>query len=76
MTDVELESNGLIGIRDVAKLLGCSERHVTNLVREGRIPSPIKLGRLVRWSQQQLAAWIEGECQPVCVTRVTATPNL
>lgn len=55
----------LLDVRDVAALLGgCSPRHVYRLADAGRMPRPIKLGTLVRWSRAQLLSWIDGGCQP------------
>jgi predicted DNA-binding transcriptional regulator AlpA len=56
----------LLDKRAVAKLLGgCSVRHVDRLAQDGRMPAPIKLGSLVRWSRRVIEDWIAGGCQPV-----------
>lgn len=40
---------------EVAKLLGCSDRNVENLVKSGRIPQPIYLGpNSPRWRRPEL----------------------
>lgn len=40
---------------EVAKLLGCSERQVENLVKSGRIPKPIQLGpNSPRWRRPEM----------------------
>lgn len=42
---------------EVAKLLGCSDRQVENLVKSGRIPQPIYLGtNSPRWRRPELLA--------------------
>jgi predicted DNA-binding transcriptional regulator AlpA len=56
------KSPEMLGIPDVAKLLQCSERHVTNLRKEGRIPPPVKLGTLVRWPRKVIEDWIAAGC--------------
>lgn len=43
---------------DVAKLLDVSERHVWALHASGRLPRPIRLGRAVRWSADELRDWL------------------
>lgn len=43
---------------DVAKLLDISERHVWALNANGRLPRPIRFGRSVRWSLEELRAWL------------------
>ena len=49
----------------VAQLLNCSARHVSRLSDAGRMPSPVKLGALVRWSLPSIRAWIEAGCPAV-----------
>ena len=47
---------------EVAKLLSISERHVWALDSSGRIPTPIRLGRSVRWNVDELCAWQDAGC--------------
>jgi excisionase family DNA binding protein len=55
----------LLDVRAVAQLLDCSPRHVYRLSDAGRMPEPVKLGSLVRWSRQTIEEWIAGGCKPV-----------
>ena len=48
--------------RQVAKLLSISERHVWALDSSGRLPSPNRLGRSVRWNVNELRAWQDAGC--------------
>ena len=43
---------------EVARLLGISERHLWALNSSGRVPRPLRLGRAVRWSVEELRDWI------------------
>ncbi len=43
---------------EVAKLLAISERHLWALNSSGRLPRPVRLGRAVRWSAEELRDWI------------------
>lgn len=52
------DPNPLIGIGDVAELLGVEVRHVRRLVHERRIPF-IKWGHLLRFDPYDIAAWID-----------------
>jgi excisionase family DNA binding protein len=52
----------MLTIEDVAKMLQCSDRHVTNLRREGLMPPPVKLGVLVRWPRKTIEDWIAANC--------------
>ena len=49
----------------VAGKLSCSARHVYRLADGGRMPSPIRLGALVRWDLDEIDRWIAVGC-PSC----------
>ncbi len=55
----------LLDVGAVAALLNCSSRHVYRLADAGRMPRPVKLGSLVRWSRQSILDWIGRGCRPV-----------
>lgn len=55
----------LLDVGAVAELLDCSTRHVYRLADAGRMPSPVKLGTLVRWPRQAVEDWIAEGC-PAC----------
>ncbi len=40
----------------VAQLIDCSTRHVYRLAGAGLMPTPVKLGTLVRWRRSDLPA--------------------
>lgn len=48
----------LLDISEVAKRLGCTPRHVSNLMRAGDAPPSIQLGRLRRFPEAAVDAWI------------------
>lgn len=48
----------LVNTKQVTKLLNVSPRKVFELQVTGGMPAPIKLGRSVRWSYEELKAWI------------------
>ncbi|MCE9604426.1 MAG: helix-turn-helix domain-containing protein [Planctomycetia bacterium] len=59
-------SPALLDVRAVAELLGgCSTRHVYRLSDGGKMPPPVRLGALVRWSKPTLDAWLAGGCKAV-----------
>ena len=55
----------LLDVQAVADLLGCSPRHVYRLSDAGRMPAPVKLGALVRWSASAIRLWIDQGCPSV-----------
>ena len=45
---------------DVARKLGCSRAHVWRMSREGRLPRPVKAGKMTtRWIESEIDAFIE-----------------
>jgi excisionase family DNA binding protein len=52
----------LLDVQAVAHLLGCSSRHVYRLSDGGRMPSPVRLGALVRWPRHAIEEWIAAGC--------------
>jgi excisionase family DNA binding protein len=59
------ESSALLDVRHVAAMLNCSTRHVYRLCDAGRMPAPVKLGSLVRWSAAAIREWIDNGCPSV-----------
>lgn len=49
---------------DLAEELSISERHVHNLNSTQRLPRPIRLGRSVRWSADELRDWLDAGAPP------------
>jgi excisionase family DNA binding protein len=50
---------GLIGVTDLATLLGVDERHIYRLVAERRVPY-IKWGHLLRFDPDEVQRWLDG----------------
>jgi excisionase family DNA binding protein len=61
----DLPETVLIDVQAVAKMLACSSRHVYRLCDSGRMPSPVRLGALVRWSRKSITDWLLAGC-PSC----------
>ena len=55
----------MFSAKDVAKLLQCSDKHVSNMTRQGRMPQPVKLGTLVRWPRRDIENWVAAGCPKV-----------
>jgi len=62
VTAPEPSAAQLLDVQTVARLLGCSVRHVYRLADSGDMPRPVRLGALVRWSRQTIEEWIEAGC--------------
>lgn len=55
----------LLDVQSVAALLNCSPRHVYRMSDAGRIPRPVRIGALVRWSRQRLEQWVASGCPSI-----------
>ena len=55
----------MLTVEDVAKLLSVCAQSVWRWSKEGRIPSPISLGSLKRWSRDTLVQWVADGCKPL-----------
>lgn len=56
-------ASALIGVPEVAEMLGIAERTVRRLKDTGRTPKPITLGRrLLRWRREEIERWIDAGC--------------
>ncbi len=52
----------LLTVKDVAALLRISTRQVWKLLASGRIPSPVRLSRSVRFRATDIERWIRLGC--------------
>jgi excisionase family DNA binding protein len=54
----------LLSDAQCAELLGCSRSHFRNMLRLGKCPLAIKLGRLSRWRRAEIEAWVVAGMPP------------
>ena len=59
--DKDNDLEALLTTKEVAALLKVSERHVQNMVREGTLPKPLKLGRSVRFRTRDIRRFLNGK---------------
>lgn len=52
----------MLDVRQVATLLACSSRQIYRLSGARRMPSPVRLGGLSRWSRAAVDRWIDQGC--------------
>lgn len=60
--EVEEETSILLDVVDVARLLRCSSRTVRRVAEAGRMPKPVRIGRLLRWNREQICEWVHQGC--------------
>ena len=49
---------GMYDVRDLARLLKCSDRHVRRMIDAGEVPGLRRFGRLVRASKVVVDKWL------------------
>ncbi len=54
-------------IPDMERVVKCSDRHLRNLRKAGRIPQPVKLGGRVLWPKKVIEKWIDDGCPVLAV---------
>ena len=52
----------LIDAKSTAKLLSIGKTKLYELHTSGRLPSPIRLGRSIRWNADELRDWTAAGC--------------
>ena len=52
----------LVDVKRLSKMLSCSIRTAWRLNASGKIPSPVKFGRSVRWDYQTIRIWTSRGC--------------
>lgn len=48
----------MIDAKGLATMLSVSKRQVFRLNSSGRIPAPVRIGGAVRWSAEEVSAWL------------------
>lgn len=64
MTNTQHQHPGkrLLTIKEVADTLTVSQRAFRRLVDSGKAPTPVRLGRSVRWESNAIEQWIAEGC--------------
>jgi predicted DNA-binding transcriptional regulator AlpA len=60
-----LELPALMSVERVAAFCDVSESHVWRQSDAGRMPKPIKVGRLKKWIRSELESWLDNRCKPL-----------
>lgn len=55
----------LVDVNWVADVVGCSTRTIRRLNDLGWMPRQLKVGRLSRWREDEITAWINDGCKKV-----------
>ena len=55
----------MMTIDDLAYHLAVSTRHIEKMVKLGRVPPPIRIGKSARWLRTEIETWIADGCPQV-----------
>ena len=55
-----MEHERLLTVKQVAERLQCSTRTVHRLADDNKLPKPVRVGRLVRWRECDIAVFMKG----------------
>lgn len=69
----------LFGLDEVRVMLGLSRRTVERFAQDGRLPPPVRVGKLLKWRRADLDAWVASlpadGWPPTSTPRATASSN-
>lgn len=65
----------MLSLKEVAERLGVCLRKAETMLAEGRLPKPVRFGRLRKWSEDQLDEWIAAEVSRAGGSVVPAEPE-
>ena len=52
----------LLTIQEMAAIMNCSVASVYTMKAYGRVPPPLRIGRLVRWDPREVQQWLDNRC--------------
>ena len=69
------ERDQLLRPERVADMVGCSARTLRRMVADRQLPKPVELGRLRRWRESEIRAWLDGTPGPDSHSEATEVPQ-
>ena len=58
MNDAKRTTEKLLTAKAVGEMLSLSKRQIFRLNSSGKIPAPVRIGGAVRWSVEEISAWL------------------
>ena len=49
----------MLNCRQLAELLGCSQRSIWRWAKDGTLPPAVRVGAARRWSERSIRGWVE-----------------
>ncbi|GDX07549.1 AlpA family transcriptional regulator [Buttiauxella sp. A111] len=54
-----LLTDKFVNMAFITQLTGLTDKYFYKLIKDGRFPKPIKLGRSSRWLESEVEAWLQ-----------------
>ncbi|HCJ7732435.1 MULTISPECIES: helix-turn-helix transcriptional regulator [Enterobacteriaceae] len=58
-TDYSVLNDQLVTMTFITQLTGLTDKWFYKLIKDGKFPKPIKLGRSSRWLESEVEAWLQ-----------------
>lgn len=58
-----MEAPRLIPLTELTMRIGVGKTKLYDMIKAGEFPKPIKIGKLSRWSTEQVSRWIRDHCR-------------
>lgn len=59
---IQTPVNATLDTNAMAALLECSDRMIAKLDKNGKLPTPVRLGTLKRWVRADIDLWLSAGC--------------
>jgi len=57
--EMDVMSDKLISVKQVAEVLGCSEREIWRMVQDGELPRAVRRGHSARWFCSDIEGYLQ-----------------
>ncbi len=58
-TPVNLLNDKFVDMAFITQLTGLTDKYFYKIIKDGRFPKPIKLGRSSRWLESEVEGWLQ-----------------
>ncbi|HCC2281415.1 TPA: AlpA family transcriptional regulator [Klebsiella quasipneumoniae] len=58
-TPTSLLNDKFVDMAFITQLTGLTDKYFYKIIKDGRFPKPIKLGRSSRWLESEVEAWLQ-----------------
>ena len=51
----------LVTVKDLTETVGVSRQTIETMIKDGRLPKPMQIGRNLRWHESEIMDWLENQ---------------